>query len=306
MTKPTLSICDADIKNIWGTLGLKELLSCLINSGSFDISYHKEKFSVMRGERGTTLYYNGKKIYIDLWDYSIPTHTEEMFNGKFDLIIKLQHPLITEERFEKECQDKKIYLSHSQEERLAFFRKIIPWTFFCSRMLRPFIGKEDQIQPEPIERLGFFCGKDWKCRRPIKNKLIQENIPYLMSDQETKKLPLTLEEYLQWMKTSRLGIIIHGRGAWMAEDKNRREIDYMMLKKPLLLNYKPNYYNPLVEGKHYIYIDANTDFKKLETMYNIDEMAMNGYQWYKENASEEGVTKTFLQIMKDRGFNENS
>ena len=302
--KPTLSICEQDLVNPWNTLGLKELLTCLINSGAFNITYHKDKFSVMRGERASTLYYNNKKIFLDLWDYSTPTHTEDTLKANYDLIIKLQHPKVSTEDFERECQNKKMYLTHTKEERLAFFNKIIPWTFFCSRMFRPFIDKEEEIKSEPIERIGFFCGKDWKCRRTIKAKLIKENIPYLTSDQETHTLPLKLEEYLQWMKTSKYGIIIHGRGAWLSEGKNRREIDYMMLKKPILLNYKPNYYNPLVEGKHYIYIDANTCFDKLETMYNINEIAMNGFQWYKDNASTDGVTKTFLQIMSERKFNE--
>ena len=300
--KPTLSLCSADLKNPWGTLGLKELLTFLIDSNLFDITYHNEKFSVMRGERGSTLYYNSKKIYLDLWDYSTPTYTDQIFNGNFDLVIKLQHPLMSEGVFEAACKEKNMFQSHTKEERLLFFKKIIPWTFFCSRMMRPFIGMEDLIPPEPIERFGFFCGKDWRCRRVIKEKLIRENIPYLISDQETNTLPLKIEEYLHWMKTSKFGIVIHGRGAMGAEGKNRREIDYMMLKKPLLINYKPNYYNPLVEGKHYIYIDSNTDFKKLETMYNINEIANNGYQWYKDNASSKGVANTFLQIMFERGF----
>ena len=66
------------------------------------------------------------------------------------------------------------------------------------------------------------------------------------------------------------------------------------------MNYKPYYYNELVPGKHYIYIDQNTDFNNLEKMYNIDEIAQNGYQWYKDNASEIGAAQSFLQIMKDK------
>jgi hypothetical protein len=298
--KPTLSLGKLDLENPWGTLGMVELLSCLKNSGQFEVSYHNQRFNACRCERGTTLFCNDKKIYLDLWDYATPTYTEDTFNANFDLIIKLQQMAITEEEFEKQCLINKMFISHTQEERKNFIRKVVPWTFFCSKMMKPFIGKEDQIKTVPIERFGFFCGKDWRCRRVIKAKLLKEGIPYLQSDQETNKLPFTSEDYLHWMKSSKFGIVIHGRGAWLSEGKNRREIDYMMLKKPLLLNYKPNYYNPLVEGKHYIYIDQNTDFKNLETLYNISEMAMNGFQWYKDNASQDGIVKTFLQIMRDR------
>jgi hypothetical protein len=300
--KPKLSLCEIDIKNPWRTLGMTELLKYLENSGEFDVTYHNEKLPSCRSERATTIYYNNKKIYLDLWDYEAPTHTDEVFKGNFDLIIKLQKKHIDDSKIEEECVKKDKYLNFTKEERFDFFKKIVPWTFFPSKMLKKFIGSEDKIETKPIERLAFFCGKDWRCRRFIKQRLISENIPYLTSDQETNTLPLKEDQYLDWMMTSKYGLVIHGRGGWMAEGKNRREIDYMMLKKPLLLNYKPNYYNPLIEGKHYIYIDTNTSFKNIETMYNIDEIARNGYQWYKDNASPEGVVKTFLQIMNDKKF----
>jgi len=102
------------------------------------------------------------------------------------------------------------------------------------------------------------------------------------------------------MRTSKYGLCLHGRGSHFTEAKNRREIDYMLLKKPLLLNYDPNYYNSMIDGKHYIKINEKTSLENLEKEYNIDEIAQNGYQWYKDNASPMGAANTFLQIMKDR------
>ena len=291
-----------DVQNQWGTLGMTELLTYLKISELFDTSYHSETLKTMRGERGCIIHYNNKKIYLDLWDYSSPTYSEEVFNANFDLIIKLQHAKVTEESFEDCCQHKNMFLSHSKEARSEFFKKIVPWTFFCSRNMKGWIGKEDQILPLPPERFGFFCGRDWKCRNRIKAKLISENIPYMTSDREVRSLALSDKDFIRWMQTSKFGIVIHGRGSWMAEGKNRREIDYMMLKIPLLINYKPYYYNPLIEGKHYIYIDENTDFKNLENVYNTKDMVNNAYQWYQDNASPKGVAKTFMQIMNDRGF----
>lgn len=307
--KPRLSLCINDLSNPMMILGMNELLTHLIQSDIFEVSYHKNRISACKGDRGSIIYYNDKKIYLDLWDYSTPTHTLQVFDANFDLIIKLQHPNITSEAFEGICQKRKMFLEKTAEDRKKFFDKIIPWTFFPSKMMKKFIGKEDEIPPATIEIHSFFCGKCWKCRSWYKQHIIEHGINFLDSDQAFHDLekygksngkPLTDEEYLTKMKSSKFGLVLHGRGSFVSEAKNRREIDYMMLKKPLLLNYKPNYYNPLIEGKHYIYFDNNTDLKNLENMYNIEEIAINGYQWYKRNASPEGVAKTFLQIMNEK------
>ena len=102
------------------------------------------------------------------------------------------------------------------------------------------------------------------------------------------------------MKGCKYGIVLAGRASPVTDFKNRREADYMMLKKPLLINYKPNYYNELVEGKHYIYIDEKTDIKSLENQYNIDEIAEAGYQWYLENMTPNSAAKVFRQIINEK------
>jgi len=102
------------------------------------------------------------------------------------------------------------------------------------------------------------------------------------------------------MKSSQLGLVLHGRSSAFSQSLNRREIDYMMLRKPLLLNYKPYYYNSLIEGKHYIYFNEKSSLKDLIKMYNIEDIAKNGYEWYLKNASQKGIVDTFLQIIKER------
>ncbi len=312
--KPKILVCTNDLTNPMMILGMNELLTDLIQSNLFEVGYHKTRISACKGDRGSIIYYNDKKIYLDLWDYATPTHTMEIFNADFNLLIKLQHPKMTFENFEERCKSKNVFLEKSVEQRRTFFNKLTPWTFFPSGMMKRFIGKEDTIPSAPIERHSFFCGKPWKCRGWYTKKIKSEGIEFISSDQafhDIEKLgksagkPLTDEEYITKMMGCKFGLVLHGRSSFMTEAKNRREIDYMMLKKPLLLNYKPNYYNPLIEGKHYIYFDNNTDFKNLENMYNINDIAMNGYQWYKENASPLGTAKTFLQIMNEKGLNEN-
>jgi len=301
MSKPTLSINQKNIDNKFGTLGLTELICYLRDSGEFDISYHDEEIKMTKGDRAGILYFNGKKIYLDVWEYSLPTYSKKVYNSEFDLIIKLQHPNWNEKMFNKKCNRKKILDHVTPEERMEYIRKIVPWTFFASRMLRPFIDNEDAIVSKPIERTGFFCGKAWRSRKAMTKKIEEIGIEVIRSNQGTRRgKPLSNEDYLHKMQTSKYGLVLHGRGSHVTEAKNRREIDYMLLKKPLLLNYKPNYYNPLVKGKHYIHINEKTDFEKIESEYNIDEIAEAGYQWYLDNASPNGVVKTFLQIMNER------
>jgi hypothetical protein len=300
--KPTLKINQKDLKNPLCTLGMSEILTYLLKSGLFNVEYHDERLKGLKCERATILYCNEKKIYLDFWEYSAPTYTDIVFDYNFDLIIKLQHLKVTHDIFNQICIKRKLFLNHPEEERQKFLDKVVPWTFFCSRLMRQFVGNEDNIIKEPTEILGFFCGKGWKCRHGMEKRLIQDGVvEYIHSSQEEKhKRPLSDLEYIRKMKTSKYGIVLHGRHSFLSNCKNRREMDYMMLKKPLLLNYRPYYYDPLIEGKHYIYIDEKTDLKNLENIYNIDEIAANGYEWYKNNASPMGLSNMFLKIMKDR------
>lgn len=300
--KPQLKINQRDIINPFHTLGMSELLTHLVNSNEFDISYHEERFDAFRGERACLLYYNNKKIYLDLWDYSSPTFTDKILLGNFDLIIKLQLAKTNRDDFNTNCKKINLFQKYTDEDRKQFFDKLVPWIFFYSRLMKPFVGQEYN-QVIPIERLGFFCGKGWRCRRRIRASLQKQNIEYINSDQELFQKPLSEPEFINRMQSSKYGIVLHGRAGAFCEAKNRREIDYMMFKKPLLLNYRPHYYNPMEEGKHYIYFNEKTVLTNIEKQYNIDEIASNGYQWYKENASPEGITKSFLKIMKAR-FNE--
>jgi len=303
MTKPSLSICERDAQGRHQTLGMKEIIGYLVDSGEFEVTYHKDIVNHPKGIRGIIVYYNDKKILIDFWEYGTPAYTGEALGHNFDLIIKLQHRAWTSlHHFHRACQRKNVFMGLTPEDREAYLAKFVPWTFFPSRIMLPFVDKENDFEPLPIERLAFFCGKGWKSRSSMVKKLQDEGIEWVQSSQERvrKGRPLTDEQYINYMRTSKFGLVLHGRCSMFTEPKNRREIDYMMLKKPLLLNYKPFYYNSLEEGKHYIYINENTALKNLENEYNINDIAQNGYQWYKDNASPKGVVSTFKQIMKDR------
>ena len=285
------------------TLGMVRMLSALKNSELFDVSYHDEYVNTLRDFRATVLYVNDKRIYLDFWEYFAPTYTEKVFRENFDLIIKLQHKKMTEEYFLAESIKNKLFKNATEEQLLSFFRKIVPWSFFSSRILEPYEGKEHELFNENTEIDGFFCGKDWKARRYAKKMIVGSGMQYITSSQELiDQRPLTDSDYIRMMRVSKFGVVTQGRATWVTDTKNRREIDYMMMKKPLLMTYKPNYYVPLENGKHYIYWDYwnKKSLKEIEEQYNIKEIAENGHKWYLENASKNGLVKSFMKIIKDR------
>lgn len=299
--KPVLRLSKAD-EHGNGTLGMGLLLQQLKNSGLFEVELHEEpRLNAMRGERATTLYYNDKKIYLDFWEYGSPSHTMNVYNANFDLIVGLQHPNKEFKTFNDYYNRKQMFKELSDDERKAFLGKMVPWTFFPSRLMVPHVGKEESIGRSRVERDCFFCGKNWNCRRGMLESLEKQGIECTYSDQGFKGgRPFTDEKYLDKMVGSKYGLVLRGRNMRLTDCKNRREIDYMMLKKPLLIDYAPNYYEPLVHGEHYILIDQKTQIDSLEDMYNMKEIANNGYEWYKRNATPQGAAETFLRIMEEK------
>ena len=303
--KPSLVINQLAITySKYNPLGTTPMCSSLITSGMFDVSFHNEPLPKRhKGERATVMYFNGSKIYVDFWDYPSPTFTDETFSEEYSLIIKLQAPEMSYKQFENRCQKKNILTNITNERKYSVFSKITPWTFFHSRMLNPYIFFERKVPEMETERLGFFCGKCWRRRKQMYDKLKSSGIEVIESNNKYKSsTSLNLTEYMHRMFTSKYGIVLPGRGSHFTEAKNRREIDYMALKKPLLLNYKPNYSDPLIEGEHYIYIDEKTDFKSIEDKYNVNEIKENAYEWYLRNASPIGVAKSFMKIMEKKGL----
>lgn len=303
MKKPTLLLNYRFIKRN-NTLGAGYILNSLISSGLFNIGYHNYIIDTFKGGRGTILVYNGKMIYLDFWEYATPTHTEAIANHKLDLIIKLQHRKISFGDYRNFCKRKNLLQTIDGEKLESFFNKIVPWTFFPSRMFEPLINEDIQFSELPTTNLCFFCGKHWKSRHKMKDSLDRQNIEYTPTIQNESEKEYTDEEYIQKMRSSKYGIVFHGRLSPITEGKNRREVDYLFLKKPLLLNYKPYYFNNFENGKHYIYIDEHTDIKNLEDQYDIKAIAENGHRFYRENMSPLGVALSFLEIANKKLANE--
>lgn len=281
------------------TLGMKYLLTSLHNSDLFDIEYHEETLKCMKDFRATILYANGKRIYLDLWDYATPTYTSAVYDANFDLIIKLQRRKMDfNSYFLRECRERKLFINQTDDELRAFDKKIIPWTFFPSKWFETYIGREHELFSSETKIPGFFCGKDWKCRRTCKKWMGRHKLEYMSSDQGLKSgKVLTNDEFLQKMKDSKLGFTFHGRSSVFSEAKNRREIDYLMMKKPLVLNYEPVYWNPMKSGVHFIRWLGESP-KDLEKNYDLAKIAENGHQWYLDNATPKGIANSFKQIVE--------
>jgi len=293
-----------------GTLGMGYLLKSLRNSDLFTVETHSDHLKTQRGERGTTLYFNDKKIYLDLWEYFNPTHSMDVYEANFDLIIKLQHAPISIEEYEKKCRRKNVLQRISAEEREKFYNKIIPWTFFPSTDLMKFMEAENcpngPVSSLPEQHLAFFSGKNWKGRHSWCDMLEKQEGVYIVrhdgNNSQQKRMKrgvyhMDTNTYLNNMRSSKYGLVLSGRGSLLTQAKNRREIDYMIMKKPLLVNYDPYYYDRLIEGVHYIRLQSDTNIADLEDKYDLNQMVENAYEWYKNNASPIGVARSFLNIM---------
>jgi hypothetical protein len=296
----SLAVNKADLEWNFYTLGLNEMVGHLMNSGLFKISYHDERLTMDRSYRATILVVEGKRIYVDFWEYALPTYSPQVVAANFDLIIKLQHQEMKWDDVNNFYRRKKYFVHQSDEEKKAFLAKIVPWTFFPSKMLTKFVGHEEDVKPLPIERMGFFCGKYWKCRHALIKQLESQGIECFQSDRLVRDNAISDEKYLHMMQTSQFGIVLSGRRSALTEGKNRREIDYMILRRPLALNYRPYYYDPLVEGQHYVYFDAKTNFAEVLKTLDCQKMVNEAYAWYQRNASPEGVVKSFLRILRER------
>jgi len=300
MKKPKIKINRKDLTNQINAIGLTELLTYLKDSDLFDIDYHDERITSAKADRAAILHYNDKKIYLDVWEYDLPTYSKSIYRQNFDLIIKLFHSNSTKKHFLNWNKRKKIMAFVSEDEAWDYHKSIVPWTFVPSRLIQKAIKRRTIDKEYEITQDGFFYGVRWKTRLKMFESFKKQEIDAVESFQATRHRKLTDEKYLKKMKSSKYGIVLAGRGGYFTDRKNRREIDYMMIRKPLLINYRPNYYNPLEQDKHYIFINPETKINALENMYNTKEIEKSCHEWYKNNATPHGAAKVFKQIMDER------
>lgn len=104
-------------------------------------------------------------------------------------------------------------------------------------------------------------------------------------------------EYLDIVAESRFGLSLEGYG-----NKCQREIEYMALGVVPVFTWASfnNYWNPLIEGVHYLYAENPTEAKsKIDscTKNKWQEMSEQCVLWYNKNCSIEGSFNTTIEIL---------
>jgi hypothetical protein len=108
----------------------------------------------------------------------------------------------------------------------------------------------------------------------------------------------TQEEYLDMLKHSKFGLCLRGFGS-----KCHREVELMAMGTvPLITEHVSidSYYDPPVEGKHYIRVDSPEDArKKVEELpkEKWEEMSKACHQWYLDNVHSDNAWQRMINYL---------
>jgi hypothetical protein len=114
---------------------------------------------------------------------------------------------------------------------------------------------------------------------------------------------LSYDEYVSEVSSWLWGLVLYGRGSNRKGAGNQREHEFSALGIPMILNYQPCYYEPMVPGKHFMYARAA---HKVVDMLNetseeyAKEIAHEAYQYWKLTMSPEGICSLFKRICRER------
>jgi len=148
-----------------------------------------------------------------------------------------------------------------------------------------FIGRiENEVQAQ-------YRHNDWKKYIELFDILVaHEGLPY----------KYTNTEYLDLLRYSKFGLCLRGFGP-----KCHREVELMACGTvPIITNDVDidNYYNPPIEGIHYIRVSKPEDIPTKINAISVEkwqQMSNAGIQWYKENCSVEGSFNTTKKIIEN-------
>ena len=256
---PQLLLNDNAKYMIWGKLMLRRMGE----SGIFNVEYRKfppKLFALSRPGHMTPFILNGKKCFLDDWDYAYPTSS------------------ISEEFFERNPEHKDLkYVFKIQYSRgeIPFFTKlgekfgiqIFPFFMFPRHDFE--LGSWKWKNGDH-KYLALFSGRVWKFRRQW-NAYMQKH-PECISVNDsylkvTDKRMNAIDDdvYLDILKQTKWGLCLRGKGT---DCKNRREVEYLSYGMPLVLDYKPYYPfdDEFQPNKDYVYLEKPEDLEKLKDM----------------------------------------
>jgi len=184
------------------------------------------------------------------------------------------------------------------------FSTASPWIFWARRprVLEEFRKKEYLSYPK--RTIGsIFVGKvenpvqlkkrtsvDWSTSIDLFEMPISQGYPIT-------PYKYTQQEYLDLLRKSKFGLCLPGYGP-----KCNREIELMALGVVPIITpgVDLNYFNPLVEGIHYIFVDSPEKLKSsLDGIdqYKWEEMSRSCVRWFEENCSVLGSFRTTQKII---------
>ena len=109
------------------------------------------------------------------------------------------------------------------------------------------------------------------------------------------------EDYLKDAGSWDWALVMFGRGSNRKGNNNQREHEFAALQVPMVLNYQPTYYEPLIAGEHYLFAKSPDDVKRLaDSNREGNQMAENAYQYWKRNMSAEGIQNLVRRICQER------
>lgn len=232
-------------KFIWGSYIIEQI----IQSNIFKVKHlPPREIAGSKREYSNLLefYIDDVHYLLDDWDYDHPT---SLLNDSFFQ----NNPFLRDVTCILKLQFHQNTLSNNFKIIKQYSLNILPFTFFSNHSVKlsSFLWEN-----KSFKYLTHFTGKPWKFRKPFLNYLTNQSDCFVQAG----TFPLEYNEWVNIVKDSRWGLILHGKGEGK---KNRREVEYMSWGVPLALTYKPIYYFPFKENIDYIYIESPSDIDKL-------------------------------------------
>jgi len=244
---------------IWGKLMLKRMG----DSGAFDVTHKKfppKLFALTRPGHMTPFILNGKKCFLDDWDYDYPTST------------------IDEEFFDKNPEHKdlryvfKIQYSKGETQKFTDLGKKFGFEVFPFFMFprHDFELGSWKWKNKDHKYLALFSGRVWKFRKPWKKYMGERPDCISVNDSHLKITNSRMNSvdddvYLDILKNTKWGLCLRGKGT---DCKNRREVEYLSYGMPLVLDYKPYYPfdDEFQPNKDYVFVEKPQDLERLKDM----------------------------------------
>lgn len=253
---------------------------------------------IARWQQGGLIQINGEYIYLDCWDFSGPT-----WGVLHDLDDKPELAAVI-----------KIQMARGSEWETD--TPVVPWTMFHMDQQNYL---ENQEKYETIishtttakihgavkgYRIGY-TGCMWRHREVWVEaiKKIPNSDVTAWPRSQRKHRPGTFMEWIHRVATWKIAIILQGKHDGRTEAKNRSEPQFASLNIPMILNYKPYYFNELTPGIHYIYCKAPEDLPECIRRAELlnPQSAFNANNWWWGNASARGIAHSFMQLMQKLG-----